>query len=194
VVPQPLIQVLFERGHFGLHDTRMVAVALQAFAFGLPAFVLTKVFQPGFFAREDTKTPMRYAVFSMVLNILISLVLFPFLGHVGIAIATTLAGWINAGLLWATLRKRGHFALDAGARRTIPRLFLASLVMGGALYAALPHLAPWLARTQPFLPQAGALAVLVLAGILIYFLVAALIGAFDLRALLRRLAGRREAG
>ena len=190
VVPQPLIQVLFERGHFALHDTQMVAMALMAFAFGLPAFVLTKVFQPGFFAREDTKTPMRYAVVSMVANILFSLALFPFMGHMGIAVATTLAGWLNAGLLWGTLRKRGHYALDAGARRSIPRMVLASLVMGGGLYWGAPYLAPWLDRAQPFSIQAGALAVLILGGMVLYFLISALIGAFSTRALVRKFLRR----
>jgi putative peptidoglycan lipid II flippase len=190
VVPQPLIQVLFERGHFSAHDTQMVGMALMAFAFGLPAFVLTKVFQPGFFAREDTKTPMHYAGVSMILNVVISLMLFSSLGHIGIAIATTIAGWANTVLLWFTLRKRGHYVLDAGARRAIPRIFLASLIMGGALYAMLPYLSSWLDRTQPFVIQVGALAVLVSGGVFIYFFVAALIGAFSVGALKRKLLRR----
>ena len=187
VVPQPLIQVLFERGHFNANDTQMVGVALMAFAFGLPAFVLTKVFQPGFFAREDTKTPMYYAGVSMLINVIVSLALFPALGHIGIAIATTVAGWANTVLLWLTLRKRGHYTLDAAARRAIPRIFVASLVMGGALMAILPYLTPWLDRSRPFVTQAGALAILVLSGVCIYFFVAALIGAFRVGALKRKL-------
>lgn len=190
VVPQPLIQVLFERGHFSANDTQMVGMALMAFAFGLPAFVLTKVFQPGFFAREDTKTPMYFASISMVVNVVVSLALFSSLGHVGIAIATTIAGWVNAVLLWLTLRKRGHYVLDAGARRAIPRIFIASLIMGGALHAMLPYMAPWFARSQPFLTQVGGLAVLVMAGVIIYFFVAALIGAFRIGALKRKLLRR----
>ncbi|MCF6197916.1 MAG: murein biosynthesis integral membrane protein MurJ [Hyphomicrobiaceae bacterium] len=190
VVPQPLIQVLFERGHFGAHDTQMVGMALMAFAFGLPAFVLIKVFQPGFFAREDTKTPMVFATISIAVNIVVSLALFPYMGHIGIAIATTAAGWINAGLLWVTLSRRGHYALDAKARKAIPRILFASLLMGGALYAGLPVLAPWLDRAQPFLVQAGALGALVMAGVFIYFFIAALIGAFRVGALKSKLRRR----
>ena len=190
IVPQPLIQVLFERGQFGAHDTQMVGMALMAFAFGLPAFVLTKVFQPGFFAREDTKTPMYFATISIAVNIVISLALFPSMGHVGIAIATTVAGWINAGLLWGTLSWRGHFVLDAGAKRAIPRILLASLIMGEGLHFGLPYLAPWLDRAQPFLMQAGALGALVMAGVFLYFAIAALIGAFNVGALMSKLRRR----
>ena len=190
VVPQPLIQVLFERGHFSANDTQMVGMALMAFAFGLPSFVLTKVFQPGYFAREDTKTPMYYAGISMMVNVVVSFALFSTMGHIGIAIATTIAGWVNAALLWMTLSKRGHFILDAGAKRAIPRILLASVIMGGALIALLPVLSPYLERTQPFLTQVGALASLVLAGVFIYFTIAALIGAFSIKALRRKLIRR----
>ena len=191
VVPGPLIQVLFERGQFTAHDTQMVSTALLAFAFGLPAFVLTKVFQPGFFAREDTRTPMHFAAISMITNVVLSLALFPFLGHIGIAIGTTVSGWVNAILLWLTLRKRGHYVLDAGARRVVPRIFLSSLIMGAALIALLPFLSPSFDRAQPFLTQAGALGTLIIAGMAIYFLVAALLGAFSIKGLLGKLTRRK---
>ncbi len=190
VVPLPLIQVLFERGHFSANDTQMVGMALMAFAFGLPAFVLTKVFQPGFFAREDTKTPMIYAGISMFVNVIVSFALFSAMGHIGIAIATTVAGWVNAVLLWMTLKKRGHFALDAGAKRAIPRILVASFLMGVSLLLMLPLLLPYLARSQSFMTQAGALASLVFAGMIIYFTAAALIGAFSIGALKRKLLRR----
>ena len=99
VVPGPIIQVLFERGAFHAADTRAVAMALAAFAAGLPASVLIRVFLPGFFAREDTRTPMIYAGVSAGVNIVGSLSMFFVLGHVGIAIATSLAAWTNAMLL-----------------------------------------------------------------------------------------------
>ena len=190
VVPEPLISVLFERGHFTAHDSEMVGLALLAFAFGLPAFVLTKVFQPGYFAREDTRAPMVYAGLSMLANVTISLALFPWLGHIGIAIATSVAGWLNTFLLWRGLAKRRHFALDAQARHALPRILFSSLLMGGALFLLLPYLAPWLDRGEPFFIRSGALGGLVVAGVVIYFFIAALVGAFSVRALVSRL-GRR---
>jgi len=170
----------------------MVARALMAFACGLPAFVLIKVFQPGYFAREDMLTPMKYAAISMVLNVILSVSLFFVVGHVGIAVATSTAGWINALMLWVTLKRRGHTTLDAGARRLIPRVLLASLLMGGVLRAALPVLTPWLERSQPFLLQAVSIALLVFSGILVYFLAAWLLGAYGIRDLRARLFQRRE--
>ena len=105
--------MLFERRSFDAGDTVATANALVAFAFGLPAFILIKVFSPGFFAREDTRTPMWFAGVALVVNVVFSLALFPFLAHVGIAIATSLAGWVNALLLGVMLKRRDQFHADA---------------------------------------------------------------------------------
>jgi putative peptidoglycan lipid II flippase len=133
VIPNPIVQVLFQRGSFSAADTAQVSAALAAFACGLPAFVMTKVFLPGFFAREDTKTPMWFAMASVAVNIGGSLALFFVIGHVGIAIATTLSGWTNAVLLSTTLMRRGHFQIDAALRKRAPLILLASVLMGAAL-------------------------------------------------------------
>lgn len=132
-MPYPIIQVLFERGAFSTSDTQATAAALAAFAAGLPAFVLMKVFSPGFFAREDTRTPMYFAIASVGVNILAAILLFPWLGHVGIALATTIASWFNTLLLWVTLLRRGHFTVDAALGRNMWRMVLASVVMGAVV-------------------------------------------------------------
>ena len=140
VVAEPIISVLFQRGAFSADDTPATAWALAAFSAGLPAFVLIKVFSPSYFAREDTKTPMRYAAVSMVVNAVGSLILFfafrrlGLMPHVGIAIATSLAGWINAGLLWATLARSGRYTADQRLRRNLPLIMMASLLMGAVLW------------------------------------------------------------
>ncbi|MCK5551112.1 MAG: murein biosynthesis integral membrane protein MurJ, partial [Hyphomicrobiaceae bacterium] len=114
VVPGPIVAGLFERGAFTAADTLPTAYALGIFALGLPSFVMIKVFSPAYFAREDTKTPMRYAVISLTANTLGSIALFflfrsyGLMPHLGIAVATTLGGWLNAGLLFTTLLSRGH--------------------------------------------------------------------------------------
>jgi putative peptidoglycan lipid II flippase len=138
VIPQPIVQVLFERGAFERSDTTATALALAAFAAGLPAFVLQKVFQPGFFAREDTRTPMIFALYSVGLNIAGALAMFPFLGHVGIALATTVAAWLNAGLLGFTLSRRGHFHADPGCAATCRASGFPALSW-----------APWCSRWRP---------------------------------------------
>ena len=116
VMAHPIIALLFQRGSFAAADTAATAAALAAFAAGLPAFVLVKVFSPGFFAREDTRTPMWFAGVAVAVNVAVSLALFPFLAHVGIAIATSLAGWVNTVLLAVTLHRRGQFTVDSAAR------------------------------------------------------------------------------
>lgn len=184
IIPHPVISVLFERGVFTAQDTHASAIALAAFAFGLPAFVLIKVLSPGFFAREDTRTPMLFAGVSVGVNIAVSLALFFVIGHVGIAIATTMAAWINAGLLWWTLRRRGHYALDARLTRRLPLICLASVVMAGALWGAAMFAAPWLAGGLPLLLRAGVLGGLIALGIAVFWLCAELTGAAKMRELL----------
>ncbi|WP_075220664.1 murein biosynthesis integral membrane protein MurJ [Acuticoccus yangtzensis] len=118
VVPLEIIVTLFERGAYERDDAAMTAAALSAYGFGLPAFVLIKVFSPSYFAREDTVTPMIFAGVSMVVNvggaIGFAMLLAPQgLAHVGIAAATSLAGWINAICLFVGLVRRGDFRADA---------------------------------------------------------------------------------
>ncbi|MEQ9146257.1 MAG: murein biosynthesis integral membrane protein MurJ [Parvibaculaceae bacterium] len=187
VIPVPIIQVLFERGAFDAADTQGTAVALAAFALGLPAFVLTKVFSPGFFAREDTVTPMRYAAIGIAVNITGSLILFFWLGHVGIALATSAAAWVNAGLLGTRLVRLGYYEVDDRLKARLPRLFLASAIMGGGLYFGAEAAAPWLAAS--FAESIAALAVLVAGGLGLFAVAALATGATrmsDLKGALRR--------
>jgi putative peptidoglycan lipid II flippase len=130
---QPVVNVLFERGQFSSADTAATAPALIAFAAGLPAFVMIKVFSPGFFAREDTSTPMIFAAISVFINIAGSLLLFPTYQELGIAIATTISAWVNAGLLGIVLASRGHYTPDTRINRNLSLILLASAMMGGAL-------------------------------------------------------------
>lgn len=170
VIPTDIIRVLFERGAFKPADTASTAAVLAVFALGLPAFVLIKVFSPAYFAREDTKTPMRFATISLTANTVGSVVLFflfrqiGWMPQLGIAVATSLGGWLNAYLLWSTLRRRGDFASDARLCRNLPLIGLASVAMGTALYAAAGYFAPYLQPERGFLTEATALAVLVLIG------------------------------
>lgn len=130
VLPGPIVSLLYERGEFTALDTQLTAVALAAFASGIPAYVLLKVFQPGFFAREDMRTPMWFSMISVVANIALSLLLFPYLGHVAIALATSLAAWINVLFLAATLWQRNHFRPSATTIRRCAMIALSSAVMG----------------------------------------------------------------
>ncbi len=136
---EPIVTVLFVRGAFGIPEAKATAQAVAAYSLGLPAFVLVKALSPGFLAREDTTTPVKLGMVAIAVNLALNLALMKPFGHVGIALGTSIAAWINAGLLWGTLGRRGHFALDARARRTLPKLVAISAIMGGVVWAAQPY-------------------------------------------------------
>ncbi len=177
VAAQPILQVLFERGAFGPADTAATAGALAAYAFGLPAFVLVKVMAPGFFARHDTATPVKIAICAIAANLIltVTLGLLTPLAHVGVAMATSAAGWINALLLIHLLQRRGQFALDPHARRSVPRIIAASLGMGVVVWAAKSLLAPAFDGTLAV--RLGALTALVAAGLAAFAALALVSGA-----------------
>ncbi len=183
----PIVAVLFQRGAFTASDTVATAAALAAFALGLPAYVLIKVLAPGFFARQDTATPVRIAVVGLASNIAIMLALIWSLGHVGIALATAGAAWINAALLFRVLARRGHFTPDARLRRRLPRASAATAAMVALLWPAAQTAEPWLAAGPA--AQAATLAALITLGLASYAAAGHLLGAFHLaevRTLLRR--------
>lgn len=186
VMGLPVINVLFERGAFGAEETRMTGLALTVFAFGLPASVLVKVLAPGFFAREDTKTPIRIGISAMVLNIVLIVILMPQFGHLGIAAATSVSVWVNALSLGFLLRRRGDLAFDARLLRRVPRIVLASAVMGGVLWFAVDGF--WYDEALSA-TRIAMMAALVTGGIALYGLSAQLLGAAsfsELRATLGR--------
>jgi putative peptidoglycan lipid II flippase len=188
-IPAPILHTVFEHGAFTRADTLAVAPALLAFASGLPAFSMTKVFQPGFYAREDTATPMRFAIVSVAVNIAGSLILSRWFGHVGIAMATSLAAWVNAALLGLTLARRGFYAPDERLSHRLPRMLLSGLLMGVLLLAGAWLLAGNYAEGASFLAALWGLVVLVAGGIAGYFMLAHLTRAMtfgELRSMLKR--------
>jgi putative peptidoglycan lipid II flippase len=186
----PIISVLFERGAFDAVATAATADALVAFAWGLPAFVLIKVFQPGFFAREDTITPTVIAAISVVINIAIALALFPVLAHVGIAIATTVAAWFNTACLSVLLWRKGYFKMATGQLRRHVLIIAVAFVMAGVLWGLTFPLAPMLAPGSGLLVQGLALAALIGTGLVVYFGLVHITGIQKLNVLLTRLRRR----
>lgn len=187
VIALPLVQVLFQRGAFGSDDAANTALALAAYGLGLPAFVLHKVFQPLYYAREDTRSPFRYALWSMVVNLAFAVGMMPVIGFMAAALATTVSGWVMVWQLWRGSRAMGpeaHF--DARFRARIWRIVVAALVMGVVLWAAALLLGPALDAARWRWLALGAL---VASGIVSYFGFGTLIGAFRLaefKAALRR--------
>ena len=187
VCGQPIVAALFQHGAFSSEDTIATAQALAAFSIGLPSYILVKVLTPGFYARSDTRTPVRYATISMVVNLVLNLALILPLKHMGPPLATALASTVNVWLLWRTLVGRGHFVADAQLRRRAWRLAAAALLMGVVLWCANDLFRPY--TSGPSLHRWAAMLVLVSAGTLVYGAATFLFGAFriaDVRRLVRR--------
>ena len=187
VIAWPIISVLFQRGAYGAEATANTALALAAYGVGLPAFVLHKVLQPLFYAREDTRSPFIYALWSMLVNAVLAVGLMPLIGFSAAALATTISGYVMVWQLWRGSRGMGDAAqLDARLLHRLPRILAACAVMGLALWLSEKALHQAL---NEHLLRYAALAALVVGGSVVYFASGALLGAFrfsDFRNLRRR--------
>ena len=187
VIPQFLIGGLFERGAFTAETTEQVALALRMFAYGLPAFVLLKILTPAFFAREDTKTPMIFAGVSAFINVTLGVYLFFTIGFYGLALATSVAAWVNVVCLAWLLLKDESFTPDMRLLSRLPRIVLASAVMAVALIAVATPAANYMSGNflKDFIVLGGVCGF----GFVIYAAAAALLRAFnmnDIRDALKR--------
>lgn len=174
VLAKPIITTLFQYGAFKVFDVEMTAQALMAFAGGLLGFVLVKVLAPGFFARQDTRTPAKIAVIAFGTNIILSLALVVPLKHVGLAMAISLSAFVNAALLYRGLRKDGAYQPGAGWPGFIVRIILASLAMGVLAWWGAGELDSWI--QADVWARVGRLTVWVLASILLYVATLWLVG------------------
>lgn len=184
VLAEPIARVLFERGAFGARDTAAVAAALAAICVGLPGHALEKVLGAASFAHEDTRTPMLAALAGLAVAVAGSLALFPSYGHVGVAAAIGMSGWVGAVLLAVILWRRGWLHLDREATRRLPRIVAATLVMGLAVFGLHALLAPAFGADGSQLLRVAALALLVATGLAIYLACIELSGVARLRDLL----------
>ena len=136
----PIIATLYQYNEFSAEDARMTSLSLMAMSIGVPAFMLTKVLAPAFYSRQDTRTPMRAALWTVASNVLLTIALVTPLwrsgvagAHAGIALASGLAGIVNALLLWRALVKQGVFRLRAGWGVFVLRLLLACVAMAAVV-------------------------------------------------------------
>ncbi|MEM6488134.1 MAG: murein biosynthesis integral membrane protein MurJ [Pseudomonadota bacterium] len=198
-MPELMTRVLFERGAFTVEDAAATGLALAIYAAGLPAFVLQKVLQPAFFAREDTRTPLRFALWSMVVTFVVAVGGAPLMGWIAAPLGTSAAAWVQVLLLARGASGRGGrtvaFQPDARLRQRWPRALVAAVAMGLAV-----ALAAEAATTPGLIPaarwaEALALAIIVLGGAALYGALLLALGGFtraDLAAALGR--GRRSTG
>jgi putative peptidoglycan lipid II flippase len=184
ILSGPLLATFFHFGKFGDNDVRMSANALMAFSFGLLGFILIRVLAPGFYARQDTRTPMHIGVISLMVNILLSVLLIVPLKHVGLALAISASAFVNAGLLFAMLRRQDIYRPLPGWGAFLARVVAASAVMGAVLYWGVGDLDAWLRATA--IQRVVRLSIWVVAGAAVYWLTAAAFGVRLAQLLLKR--------
>ena len=195
VAPAYLIEGLYARGAFLLFDAQQAGLARIHYGWAVPAFVLIKILAPGFFAREDTKTPMRFVLYTVALNTVLGAGLFLWFrsqgwpGFPGLAIATSVAAWINAALLFFGLQARGWYRPGARLISRLISVTLASLAMGAALLYVLSQRD--MLQTWVTYGKFAEVLTFIMIGIAVYGVAALVFGAIrpsDLKAMLRRKA------
>jgi len=187
VAATPIIRGVLQHGVFTAHDTMGCAAVLAAFAPGVPAYVFIKVLTPGFYARADTRTPVRIALIAMLVNLIGNLVLIWPLGPVGIALSTAVSAWVNVALLYVTLHRHDHLRMDERFRVKALRIGAAGVAMGAALWGMNGLLDPYMAGG--FWTRLLALTVLCGGGAVVYGVASMVFGAYrvsELKAQLRR--------
>ncbi|HST35322.1 MAG TPA: lipid II flippase MurJ, partial [Allosphingosinicella sp.] len=187
VSAEPIIRGLLQYGAFTEADTIATAWALAAFSCGLPAYIMIKVLTPAFHARADMKTPLRFALVAIAVNLALNFAFIMPLAHVGPPLATAISSWVNVILLYRALGKRGHFTMDRSLAAHLARLLLAAALMAAALLAINPLIRPMLA--EGFELRVAGLALLVRGGFIVYAAAVFLTRAFtlaELKAFLRR--------
>jgi len=180
----PLVSVLYHYGAFTAHDVQQTSLALTGYGVGLLGLVAIKVLAPGFYANQDTRTPVRIAVMVLVFTQVMNLLLVPYLAHAALTLSIALGALVNALSLLIGLRRQGQYQPLPGWGRLLLQVLLATGVLGAGLYGLAQHV-DWVGmRSEPW--QRIGLMALVLAGsFVVYFTTLRVIGV-DLRALLRR--------
>jgi len=189
LLARPMLATLFQYGDFGGADVTMAGMSLMAYAAGLPGFMLVKVLAPAFYSRKDPRTPVRIAIIALLTNMLLNVAfVVPMVlldipaPHAGLALATSIAAWVNAGLLLRTLKSRQIYRPQPGWPRFFLQLALAVGALGALLLWAVPALAAWLQWSAWV--RVAQLVLWVLAGAGIYF-VALRVSGMDLKRLWR---------
>jgi putative peptidoglycan lipid II flippase len=183
----PLVSALFQGGRFTAEDARLTALTLSIVVLGLPAYVLVKVLTPGFYARQDTATPVKIAALVLVATVVLNFILIPPFGIAGLASAIAITSWLNCVLLYLVLHRRGHFRIEGWLASRVARQLLAGAMMVAALYAIRMLIGDWFAGSA--VQRLVGVAALVGGGMAVYFPAVWLLGGTDkeeLRALFRR--------
>jgi len=187
VSAMPLVSALFQGGKFTAEDARLTALTLSIIVLGLPAYVLVKVLTPGFYARQDTATPVKIAALVLIATVVLNFVLIPPFGIAGLASAIAITSWLNCLLLFIVLHRRGHFRIEGWLASRILRQFIAGALMVVALYGIRSLIGDWFSGSVGH-RMVGVVA-LVGGGMAVYFPAVWFLGGTDreeLKSLFRR--------
>ena len=180
LLAEPILATLFQYGAFTDRDVEMAAASLRAYTVGLGGFMLIKVLAPGYYARQDMKTPVKIGIIAMVSNMVLNvLFVFPLMwyfemGHVGLALATSVSAWINAGLLYLGLRRGGISLTGVFEAKFVARLVVAVSMMGIAVSMMSPAVSLWLTADLSW--RVGQMTLLVFVGMASFAMVLAVLG------------------
>lgn len=175
VLAKPMLMVLFMRGEFSPQDVHQASLSLFAYASGLLNFMLIKVLAPGYYSRQDTKTPVKYGIIAMVTNMVFNAIFAYFYGYVGLAIATALSAFVNMALLYRGLHIAGVYQITKRTVFFIIRLVIAGAAMVAAILWQLEDMSVWL--DWSFAHRSGVLGMLIGLGAVVYLVVLFLTGA-----------------
>ena len=191
----PLVSALFQGGKFTVEDARLTALTLSIIVLGLPAYVLVKVLTPGFYARQDTATPVKVAVLVLVATVVLNFLLIPPFGIAGLASAIAICSWLNCTILYVILHRRGHFRIERWLASRMVRQLLAAAAMVGALLAIRMGLSGWFSGSVGH--RLVGVTAIVGGGMAVYFPLVWILGGTDreeLKSLLRRRRPYTDAG
>ncbi|MHA2878759.1 murein biosynthesis integral membrane protein MurJ [Vibrio campbellii] len=174
VLAKPMLMVLFMRGEFSPQDVHQASLSLLAYASGLLNFMLIKVLAPGYYSRQDTKTPVKYGIIAMVTNMVFNAIFAYFYGYVGLAIATALSAFVNMALLYRGLHIAGVYQITKRTVLFIIRLVIAGAAMVAAILWQLEDMSVWL--DWSFAHRSGVLGMLIALGAGVYLAVVFLLG------------------
>lgn len=181
ILAGPMLTTIFQYGEFGARDVEKASLSLMAYSVGLLGFVYIKVLAPGFFARQDTRTPVRVGIVAMLANIILNLILVFPLAHAGLALATSLSAFINAGLLYKILKEQGAYRPKSGWGPFAIRVLTANVLMALLLLWGRGELSLWL--EWGLYRRVWTLSLLIGGGVVAYFLALSVMG-LRVRALL----------
>jgi len=174
ILAGPILASLFEYGKFSAHDTYFSSLSLMAYMLGLPALIVIKILAPGFYARQDTRTPVRIGIIAMVCNMFLNILfVVPLVfmdyqaPHVGLALATSLSAYINAALLYRGLHKKAIFQPQAGWMAWLFRIIIATMAMAAVIIWLNPNTTQW--SQWVLLERLTNLAGIIISGVFVYF-------------------------